>query len=203
MIRVGESGYLLELAREGAPIAAFARLSRDSPAGVVDLVPGARTLLVVCAEPLPPAAEERLRTLEQSCVTADHIGDAPSRRHEIRVRYDGPDLADVASHAGLSVAATIELHASAEYRVAFLGFQPGFAYLAGLDESLATPRRASPRPRVPLGSVAIGGEWTGIYPFASPGGWNLIGTTEVALFSAGERPPARLTIGDRVRFVPQ
>ena len=118
----------------------------------------------------------------------------PPRAHVVRVRYDGPDLDEVAARAGLPAAAVVAAHAAGSYRALFIGFRPGFAYLGGLDPRLAGPRRASPRPRVPAGAVAIGGAYTAIYPDASPGGWNLVGT---ALDFAGGLAP-----GDRVRFVP-
>lgn len=122
---------------------------------------------------------------------------------EIPVWYDGPDLEDVARLTGLTVSDVIARHAGAEYRVALLGFVPGFAYLGGLDPALALPRRSTPRPRVPAGSVAIGGGQTGVYPAATPGGWHLIGRTEVPMFDPTRSPPALLAVGDRVRFVEQ
>jgi len=122
---------------------------------------------------------------------------------EIPVRYGGefgPDLGDVAAQAGIDEQAVIERHANGNYRVAMLGFMPGFPYLLGLDESLQTPRRASPRTRVPAGSVAIGGAQTGIYPRELPGGWQLIGRTPLVLFDPTREQPALLTPGQRVRF---
>ena len=122
---------------------------------------------------------------------------------EIPVRYGGefgPDLGAVAAHAGIDEQAVIERHANGNYRVAMLGFMPGFPYLLGLDESLHTPRRASPRTRVPAGSVAIGGAQTGIYPRELPGGWQLIGRTPLVLFDPTREKPALLQPGQRVRF---
>jgi len=122
---------------------------------------------------------------------------------EIPVRYGGefgPDLGDVATQAGIDEQAVIERHANGNYRVAMLGFMPGFPYLLGLDASLHTPRRASPRTRVPAGSVAIGGAQTGIYPRELPGGWQLIGRTPLVLFDPGRAQPALLQPGQRVRF---
>jgi KipI family sensor histidine kinase inhibitor len=115
---------------------------------------------------------------------------------------DGPDLAEVARHAGMTADEVVAAHSGAAYDVFFLGFQPGFAYLGGLPPALATPRRDTPRVRVPAGSVGIGGAQTGIYPAASPGGWNLIGRTAVTLFDPHADAPALLAPGDRVRFVP-
>ena len=123
----------------------------------------------------------------------------------IPVRYGaahGIDLADVASMHGLRPADVVELHAGREYTVLLLGFAPGFAYLGELAPELATPRRATPRERVPAGSVAIAGTQTAVYPFASPGGWHLIGRTDTQLWDIGLREPALLAAGDRVRFEP-
>jgi UPF0271 protein len=116
----------------------------------------------------------------------------------LRARYDGPDLEDVAREAQLSIDEVIELHAGGHYVVETLGFAPGFAYLTGLDPRLALPRRATPRPRVPAGSLGLAGGYTGVYPFASPGGWHLIGTVDEPMFGPAG---ARLAHGDRVRFV--
>lgn len=126
------------------------------------------------------------------------------RQIEIPVRYggeDGPDLADVAAHTGLTPAEVVQRHAAADYIVYFLGFLPGFAFMGGLPTSLATPRRAEPRTAVPARSVGIGGEQTGIYPLVSPGGWQLIGRTSIELFDPKNEPPTLLRPGDRVRFV--
>ena len=126
-----------------------------------------------------------------------------SRLIEIPVCYadaDGPDLAEVAAITGLTTDEVIARHCAAEYRVAMLGFAPGFPYLLGLDPSLAVPRRTDPRQRVAAGSVAIGGNQTGIYPDELPGGWQLIGRTPLRLFDAATDTPSLLTAGDRVRF---
>ncbi|MEP6484763.1 MAG: 5-oxoprolinase subunit PxpB [Rudaea sp.] len=124
---------------------------------------------------------------------------------EIPVCYGGPfglDLADVAAHCGIGIAEVIDRHASPEYVVAMLGFMPGFPYLRGLDDRLHTPRRATPRTRVPAGSVAIGGAQTGVYPSELPGGWLLIGRTPLTLFDPSRTQPALLLPGQRVRFKP-
>ena len=126
--------------------------------------------------------------------------------HEVDVGYggaDGVDLAEVARLHGLSERDVVALHSSVVYTVGFLGFSPGFAYLLGLPPTIATPRLATPRTRVPAGSVAIGGEFTAVYPQTTPGGWRLIGRTSMPLFDASSDPPARLAPGDRVRFVPR
>lgn len=167
--------------------------------GVQELIPGMNNLTLLF-DPLRTEAA----TLE---TTVRQLWDQPPRRRalgrlvEIPVTYDGPDLADVAAHCGLSPDDVVARHTQAEYVVYFLGFQPGFAYLGGLDESLHTPRRAEPRTSVPAGSVGIGGAQTGIYPLATPGGWQLIGRTSLALFDPQAEPPTVLAPGDRVRFV--
>jgi KipI family sensor histidine kinase inhibitor len=129
----------------------------------------------------------------------------PARTVELPVIYGGecgPDLEDVARHAGLDPARVIELHAAAEYLVYFLGFATAFVYLGGLPPELATPRLAAPRRQVPAGSIGIAGPQAGIYPLASPGGWRLIGRTPRRLFDPQGSPPPLLRMGDRIRFVP-
>jgi KipI family sensor histidine kinase inhibitor len=127
------------------------------------------------------------------------------RLHELPVRYggeDGPDLEAVASEARITSGDVIDLHAGTTYEVLFVGFAPGFAYLGELPAALVLPRLATPRPRVPAGSVAIAGPMTAVYPHASAGGWRLLGRTDAGVFDPAASPPARLRPGDRVRFVP-
>ena len=179
---------------------ATAEAARDWP-HVVEVVPGMNNLTIVF-DPLAgdPAwlAAELAAAWERATV-----GRPSAREIEIPVSYGGefgPDLADVAAHTGLDAEEVVRRHAQGEYVVFFLGFQPGFAYLGGLDASLHTPRRAAPRIEVPAGAVGIGGAQTGIYPAAAPGGWQLIGRTELALFDPARTPPTLLQPGDRVRF---
>lgn len=120
---------------------------------------------------------------------------------QIPVRYDGPDLAEVAERTGLTVDEVIERHSARSYRAYASGFQPGFAYLGDLDEALALPRRSSPRLRVPPGSVAIAGRQTAVYPLQTPGGWHIIGNTSLRMFDATRDRPALIRPGDEVRFV--
>lgn len=200
MKRIGETAYLAETRTSASALALYREIESAGLSGVDEIVPGAASVLVVFDEPPDEATAARLHGLATR--TRVSIDDAPSGAvREISVRYDGPDLADVAAAAGLPIDEVIGLHTSATYRVAFLGFQPGFAYLSGLPEALVTPRRQSPRACIPKGSVAIGGEWSGVYPAASPGGWNLLGTSDIELFDAAADPPCLLTPGDRVRFV--
>ena len=122
---------------------------------------------------------------------------------EVPVVYDGPDLADVAEMWGMAVEEAVARHVECEYTVAFCGFAPGFSYLTGLPASLAVPRLDTPRSSVPAGSVAVAGEYTGIYPSASPGGWRLLARTDAVLWDVDRDPPALLSPGCRVRFVPR
>lgn len=170
---------------------------------VVEAIPGMNNITVVLREPQALALDaiERLqRWWEES-----EALEPESRNIDIPVIYGGeagPDLALVARHANLSEKQVVELHASVDYVVWFLGFQPGFPYLGGLPDVLATPRRAEPRLSVPAGSVGIGGVQTGIYPLQTPGGWNLIGRTDVPLFNPSLPEPVLLRPGDTLRFIP-
>lgn len=146
---------------------------------------------------------QKLQDAASALLERDQSAPAESREQVIPVCYGGeygPDLAAVAAHADLDIENVIARHTGAEYRVAMLGFAPGFPYLLGLDSKLAMPRRHDPRQRVPAGSVAIGGEQTGIYPQELPGGWQLIGRTPRRLFDVGADTPSLLLAGDRVRF---
>lgn len=174
----------------------------EHEAAVTALTPGMNNL-TVSFNPLttePDALEATIRAHWAAVLNTTATPQA-GRLIEIPVAYDGPDLPDVAAHCGLSLDEVVRRHTAAEYVVFFIGFQPGFAYLGGLDEALHTPRRAEPRTQVPAGSVGIGGAQTGIYPLATPGGWQLIGRTALPLFSPDREPPTLLAPGDRVRFV--
>lgn len=166
-------------------------------AGVVDVVPAARTVLVACTDAEALAAA----IVRFGDVTG--LTDAPGGAGtvEVPVTYDGADLDGVAASTGLSVAEVIAAHSGAEYQVAFCGFAPGFAYLRGLPEVLHVPRRPTPRTVVPAGSVGIAAEYSAVYPTASPGGWNLLGSTRTIMFDPDRSPPALLSPGTRVRFV--
>jgi KipI family sensor histidine kinase inhibitor len=168
---------------------------------VIEIVPGMNNL-TIAFDPL--AADASLLAAELTAAWEDtELLPASSREIEIPVRYGGkfgPDLAEVSAHTGLDAEEVVKRHAQGEYVVYFLGFQPGFAYLGGLDASLHTPRRAVPRIEVPAGSIGIGGAQTGVYPAAAPGGWQLIGRTKLALFDPARTPPTLLQAGDRVRF---
>jgi KipI family sensor histidine kinase inhibitor len=193
--RVGDHATLLELEDE-TRVAVVARRLADGCPGAIDVVPGHRTVLVRWSTPPGP----RLRRLAEEAL-ASAAEPAEWRTVEIPVAYDGPDLDEVAVLTGLSAEEVVRRHLAATYRVAFLGFAPGFAYLVGGDERLSVPRRAEPRQQVAAGTVAIAGPYTGIYPRDSPGGWRLLGRTDAVLFDASRSPPATLEPGDRVRMV--
>jgi KipI family sensor histidine kinase inhibitor len=171
--------------------------------GILNHHPAYSSVLVDFDPRLRERAE--IEALLRELASEDGGDGAIERTVEIPVIYGGEygaDLEDVARHTGLPAERVVELHASAEYLVYFLGFSPGFPYLGGLPAELATPRLPAPRKLVPAGSVAIGGSQTGIYPVDSPGGWRIIGRTPLRLFDAEASPPALLAMGDRVRFVP-
>lgn len=222
--RLGEDALLLRLgdgidAATNARVHALAaRIAASRPRWLRDLVPAYASLALFVdgdafADDADPLAEAGRWLDALPLGTAPEAADVIAARGnsivegrivEIRVRYggeDGPDLDAIAAHAGLSAHDVIVLHSACEYRVAMLGFAPGFPYLLGMDPRLAMPRLSTPRARVAAGSVGIGGAQTGIYPHAGPGGWRLIGRTPLELFDAGRDPPAALAPGDRVRFV--
>ncbi len=179
--------------------ALVAALERNPPPGLVDYVPAFTTLLLEFDSGLPPDLKTWIAQLQ---VDAALDLPAPPIR-EIPVTYDGPDLARVADANALTTAEVIALHAEPVYKVYLLGFSPGFPYLGDLNPRLHTPRLTVPRSRVQAGSVAIGGSHTGIYSIDSPGGWNIIGSTQAKLFDPSQ-PSAMFLLapGDRVRFVP-
>lgn len=165
--------------------------------GVVDVVPAAATVLVTFADARSRAAAQG----ELSQVVPAPAAAFTDEVVTVPTRYDGADLAEVARLTGLTPEEVVRRHAGATWRVAFVGFAPGFGYLSGADPALAVPRRSSPRASVPAGSVALADGFTGIYPRASPGGWQLIGTTDLPVWDLARRPPALLRAGIRVRFV--
>jgi UPF0271 protein len=170
---------------------------------VVDVVVSEHHALVVLSPgtPLEGARDAIARTLARmSAALPDEPTQPQLREHHVLVRYDGADLAEVALASGLSQAEVVAIHAGTAYEVAAMGFLPGFAYLRTLDPRLVLPRRPTPRPRVPALSVAIAGPYTGVYPFASPGGWHLLGTA-VGFAPFDPRAGAVMSLGDRVRFV--
>jgi KipI family sensor histidine kinase inhibitor len=195
---VGERGLLVEVEELETVHRLHAALRQLAPPGVVELVPAYRTVLIV-AEP------DRAGVLDELAAALPELELPPAEAVagdtvEVPVRYDGEDLPEVARLTGLSAEEVVRHHTAPEYTVAFLGFSPGFPYLVGLDPALEVPRRDTPRTSIPAGSVGLAGNQTGIYPTASPGGWQLIGRTELKLFDPGRDPPALLAPGARLRF---
>jgi KipI family sensor histidine kinase inhibitor len=194
----GERGLLVEVEELETVHRLHAALRQLDPPGVVELVPGYRTVLIV-ADP------ERAGVLDELAAGLPGLelppaGAVAGETVEIPVSYDGEDLPEVAGLTGLEGDEVVRRHTAPEYTVAFLGFSPGFPYLVGLDPALEVPRRDTPRTSIPAGSVGLAGNQTGIYPTASPGGWQLIGRTEVTLFDPARDPPALLAPGTRLRF---
>ena len=181
------------------PAALAAAIDLAAVGGVRDVVPTKESVLVVFDGGATNFAHlrDQIRRIPIQTQASQIV-----REHQIPMRYDGLDLAEVASRCGLSIEAVIELHSNTVYTVALVGFLPGFPYLDGLPTQLHLPRRDSPRPHVPAGSIAIAGSQTGIYPQASPGGWHILGTTTIVLFDPTRSPPALMSVGDLVHFVP-
>ncbi len=213
---LGDSAVLLSVS-DGMDLDANALARRVATAirgrrleWVTDVIPALVTVAVCFDARTAREAAERRATLERVLLKAVERGtgaqaDLPARTVEIPVCYEAafaPDLEEVARRTGLAAARVVELHAAAPHRVLMLGFAPGHPYIGGLDARLALPRRASPRARVEAGAVAIANAQTSIYPFATPGGWNVIGRTPLVLFDPAREPATLLEPGDRVAFVP-
>ena len=198
LLPVNLDAILVELADLDETLALFDALEADPIEGVTELVPAARTILVhflpwVCPRP---------RLVAGIAARQGRQGQArQGTLVRIPVRYDGEDLVEMADHLGLSVEELVRRHAASVWQVAFTGFAPGFAYLSGGDPVFNVPRRASPRTRIPAGSVGLAGTFSAVYPRATPGGWQLIGTTDVPMWDLTRTPPALLQPGQRVQFV--
>ncbi|MFB7336664.1 allophanate hydrolase subunit 1 [Streptomyces adustus] len=195
---VGEDSLLVEVSSGEEAQALHAELVRRRAQGLLvvrEIVPAARTVLLDgVAAPDRLARELARAELPAAVPPAMEVVDIP-------VRYDGPDLGDVAAHWGVGASAVACIHTAVEFRVAFCGFAPGFGYLTGLPPGREVPRRATPRTAVPAGAVALAGPYTGVYPRSSPGGWQLIGRTDTRLWDPARVPAALLSPGTRVRFV--
>ncbi|MDQ2748781.1 MAG: 5-oxoprolinase subunit PxpB [Pseudonocardiales bacterium] len=195
LLPYGDRAVLVEVA-DPTVLLGLSETANDTP-GVLETVPAARTLLVRF-DPHVTSAAAIGAVLDAHRA---HPARTPARRPiELRVHYDGADLTRVADEIGISVEELIGRHTAAEYTVAFCGFAPGFAYLSGLHPSLHVGRLAEPRTEVPTGSVGVAGEFTGVYPRSSPGGWRLLGRTAATLWDTAREQPALLTPGRRVRF---
>jgi KipI family sensor histidine kinase inhibitor len=198
LLTCGDAGLLVELPGLDEVLGLHAALVHDTPPGVVDLVPATRTLLVR----IDPA-ETTLEDLRSAIASREprppddrDVGDV-----EIPVVYDGQDLDEVGELTGLGAEGVIDAHARQQWTVAFAGFAPGFGYLVGEDDRLRVARRSEPRTKVPTGAVGLADRFSGVYPRESPGGWQLIGHTDLAMWDLGRDPPALLTPGTQVRFV--
>jgi KipI family sensor histidine kinase inhibitor len=199
IVDYGDQALLLQCDSTADVLAWTEALRAAALAGVVDVVPASRTVLVKLHGPRFQATiRQRLHKLQVTPSPVDD--DDQATEVVIEVVYDGPDLAEVAGHTGLSAAQVIEAHTSTRWRVGFSGFAPGFAYLIGGDERLRVPRRSEPRTSLPAGSVGLAGEFSAIYPRRSPGGWQIIGHTDAVVWDIDRPDPALLTQGMWVRF---
>ncbi len=200
LLPYGGRAVLVELDSVERVYGLVTALQRNPVDGVTEVVPAARTVLVKFDPDLVtgPALAERLKRRRPRAAPWSAESSV-----ELRVVYDGPDLAEVAMLTGLEPEDVVDRHARADYTVAFCGFAPGFGYLVGGDPLLRVPRRPSPRTQVPGGSVALAADYTGIYPRTMPGGWQLIGRTDAVLWDIKRDPPALLSPGTRVVFVPE
>ena len=212
IVPAGDSAILIELGSEIDPTvndqvySLASDIENTNINGVTDLVPTYRSLLVNY-DPMAIGFNEIYDVMNQIVENQSNRESADFEPVviELPVVYggeDGPDIENVAGYAGISASEVIEIHSSTDYRVYMIGFAPGFPYLGGLDERIATPRLKTPRVLVPAGSVGIAESQTGVYPNASPGGWQLIGRTATKLFDVNSPKPSKITPGSRVRFVP-
>ncbi len=192
LLPYGPQGCLVEVEDTAAALRLAAWAGTLQLPGV-EVVPGARTVLFDGMGPDAVGALLPSSVPQAPAATTDAV--------EVAVRFDGEDLPEVALAWGCSQAAVIERLLATQFTSAFVGFAPGFAYLTGLPSGLSVPRRATPRPAVPRGSLALAGEWCGIYPTSSPGGWQLVGRTDAVLWDPERAEPALLAPGRRVRFV--
>lgn len=207
---VGDCALMVEFGREiseevNARVRSLASaLKSNAIPGVLEWVPTYRSLLV-CYDPAKISCRRLMASLRRLLNRAGQAAQAGLRIWQIPVCYGGEygeDIEYVASHAGITPEEVVKIHSGSVYRIYMLGFLPGFAYLGGLDKRIHTPRLKTPRTRIPPGSVGIGGEQTGIYPIASPGGWQLIGRTPVKLYDPRRELPILFEAGDYLRFVP-
>lgn len=202
MMRVlpsGDTALLVEFEDTEQALALYQQWLERPRCEVLDIIPSSRTVLFK-VDPKRTALTTLASAIQEPDTSLARRSRGPLV--EIPVHYDGADLADVARLLGREPGDVVEYHTSREWRVAFCGFAPGFAYLSAPDEPWHTPRRDNPRTHVPAGAVGLAGPFSGVYPRSSPGGWQLIGSTTTTLFDPKQSPPALLTPGTRVRFIP-
>ncbi|PJK20431.1 5-oxoprolinase subunit B family protein [Mycolicibacterium goodii] len=193
----GDRAVLVEVDDTDAVLGLYAALNNPVPAGITELVPADRTLLVRFDPTVIDGTALRCLIRRTPPTT---VKTPCERRVVVPVIYDGPDLTEVGDRTGLGEDGVIAAHTAGDYIVVFAGFTPGFGYMTGLDEVLQLPRRRVPRIRVPRGAVAIADRYTGVYPRASPGGWQLLGRTELAVWHEDRDPPTLFAPGTRVAF---
>lgn len=193
----GTIALLVELDDLDEVLGLYAALESDLPTGVVDVVPAARTLLVV-TDPRLASLSSVADAVQRATPREDRLG--ASELVEVPVTYDGEDLEEAARLLDCDTGDLVQRHTAEEWTVAFCGFMPGFGYLVSKQWQVQVPRRSSPRKKVPPGSVALAGEFSGVYPRESPGGWQLIGRSSLAMFDPARDPAALLRPGTRVRF---
>lgn len=198
VLRCGDHAVLVELDDLSQVLGLYAALRAAPPIGTARLIPAARTLLVGYD---PNATTVTQLTTDLRDRTVRRIPPQEERVVEVPVHYDGEDLDDIARLAGLSRREVITRHVAGEHTVGFCGFAPGFAYITGLDPALHVPRHTSPRTAVPPGAVALADRFTGIYPRTSPGGWRIIGHTDLPVWDLERDPPTVLTPGSRIHFI--
>jgi KipI family sensor histidine kinase inhibitor len=196
-LRCGREAVLVEVGDLGEALSLYASLRAANLAGVTDLVPAARTVLIHLD---PSVTDPSTVTAAVEGLNTSSAAESEARTVEIPVVYDGPDLADVAHVLGLRQDEVVARHTGTRWTVAFSGFAPGFGYLTGGDPVFDVPRRESPRTRVEAGSVGLAGRFSGVYPTDSPGGWQLIGHTEAPLWDLTRAEPALLVPGATVSF---
>ena len=210
ILTAGDSSLLIEFGKEISPeinrkISATVQMMREQHIeGVVDVIPAFCSLLINY-DPRVITYGEISHRMQDLLKLEIKAGEQRKKIYEIPVCYGGeygPDIANIAQHAGLTEEEVIKLHSSRDYLIYMLGFLPGFCYLGGLDERLHTPRLANPRIKINAGSVGIGGSQTGIYPLDSPGGWQLMGMTPVKTYDPEREVPILVEAGDYIRFVP-
>lgn len=216
LIRAAGDRALLVLVPPPIEVVELAQVLRsDPPVGVEDVLPAAETVLVTLfspehAESVRRSLDELLRTLRQSAPERDSAdvsrgtlahNDSPAEPLLVPVRYDGADLAEVARLSRMTEAEVVAAHTGTIWQCAFIGFAPGFGYLVAEDARLFVPRRPQARTTIPAGAVALAGGYSAVYPRSTPGGWHLIGSTELRMWDLEREPPALIGVGDRVRFV--